>query len=252
MCTVTLHRTAQRYVVTMNRDEARTRAAEVPPEIRQTPRDIPWIAPSDSEKGGVWIAVNASGLMGCLLNRYQDAENFVPERAQSRGWILPRLMNTSAIADARASLLSDAFPVTSYPPFTLVLVDRADAAQFEWRGQGAIEESALRGPWNMVSSSFFEPGAVLPWRRAAFRAWIDSGAADDNGIPAFHLYCPPGAAHMAPMMSRDISCTRSITQVAFDTRQGTASMRYAPVTDGRPERDAFRHVFELPTAPLDS
>lgn len=82
MCTVTVHRSANRLLVTMNRDEARDRAPEVPPAIHHN--DVNWLAPSDSARGGTWIGVNDRGVVACLLNGYVEGDSVIRFRKASR------------------------------------------------------------------------------------------------------------------------------------------------------------------------
>jgi len=232
----------------MNRDEARTRGAEQPPEVYETASGMPWAAPTDSEKGGTWMAINGRGLAGCLLNRYQDVVAMAPESAESRGWILPRLMAFPCLDDASDALQGGAIDPTRFPPFTLLLASPAGARRFDWRGDSAFTMCDLGPSWQFISSSFFEPETVLPWRQQAFDDWRDKGAALHQGIPAIHLYSPPGQESMAPMMSRDISCTRSITQASFGEGGHGARLRYAPVTKGALAWPALSEVIALPAA----
>lgn len=245
MCTATLHWTPGKFLLTMNRDEARTRGAELPPMEHRTPEGTAWLAPADSDQGGTWMAINAHGLAACLLNRYQDRLTHAPDHAESRGRIIPRLMETSSVDAARQRLLSGAIELVRYPPFSVVLAGPEGALRLDWRGSGPLAQTAFSDGWSLFSSSFFDPEIVLPWRQRAFEAWLGEGAPVERGIPAIHLHCPPGMESVAPMMSRDISCTRSITQASFGVGQGRARLRYTPIIAGAPDWTAFDHALTL-------
>lgn len=229
MCTVTVRRDERGQLVTMNRDEARNRAPESPPMLAETSTGPAWIAPRDGASGGTWMGVNALGLVACLLNRYVDATPAAPGAA-SRGEIVPGLLAQGTLKAAR-TWLEHAVDPARYAPFTLVLVDAEASVVAGWDGR-AIEWSALAAPWAMVTSSLFDSEQVLAWRTEAFAAWRAAGAPFEGALPAFHLLQPAGEAFCAPLMSRPVSCTRSITQAEVPPA-GACLLRYAPV-DGAP------------------
>ncbi len=68
MCTVTFVSDSDRFILTMNRDDAAVRV-EAPPREART-NDIAYLSPIDVRSGGTWIGVNAQGIGACLLNRY--------------------------------------------------------------------------------------------------------------------------------------------------------------------------------------
>jgi hypothetical protein len=246
MCTVTVHCSPEALLVTMNRDEARTRGPELPPAIETAPGDTPWASPRDSEHGGTWFSVNTAGIVACLLNRYQDALALPPTAPRSRGKIIPALMASRSLEEIRDRLDPGVMDLPAYPAFTLLLATMERVERWDWRGAGELESQILDGPWTLVSSSLFEPETVLPWRERAFRAWLEDGASMTNGIPAYHLYQPPGMAACAPLMSREISCTRSITQAQVDRATGHCRLRYTPMVDGMPDWAQFARFLELP------
>lgn len=247
MCTVTLHRSDATLLVTMNRDEARSRGHEVPPQHHRNANGTPWLAPHDSDKGGTWFAANGHGLVAAILNRYQDDGAYPqPPNPESRGGIIPALMNATSAREALATLTAPSRDLAVYPPFTLLLASPADAIRLDWRGTGSLDESAIGETWRLVTSSFFAPAEVLPWRQQAFDAWVADGAAFEQGIPAFHLYRPPGKESMAPLMSRDISATRSIVQAAVDRSSAAVTLRYGSVRDGNVDWAEFARSHVLP------
>ncbi len=71
------------YRLWFNRDELRSRGPEVPPRVEQTPEGMRYIAPSDSDAGGTWIAVNELGITVCLLNGYRAPQSPETESTKS-------------------------------------------------------------------------------------------------------------------------------------------------------------------------
>lgn len=214
----------------MNRDEARTRGAESPPVLARADTGVCWLAPRDSDSGGTWMGLNDRGLVACLLNRYHDAEVPPPAGPHSRGELVPQVLAHATLPAARA-WLETSLDLQPYAPFTLVLADRWDRCALAWNGREAAW-SALPAPWALVTSSFFEPARVLPWREQAFSAWLAAGAPFSGPWPAFHVLQPEGESFCAPLMSRAVSCTRSITQ-AVVRPDAPWCLRYAPV-EGQP------------------
>ena len=86
---------------------------------------------------------------------------------------------------------------------------------------------------------------MLPWRQEAFEAWLSEGAPFERGIPGYHLFQPPGKETIAPLMARDVSSTRSITQASVDWTSETSSLRHAPVDGTGPDWERFAHAYTL-------
>ena len=231
MCTVTVHRDATTVLLTMNRDEAHTRAPERPPAIfGEEDRSGQWIAPIDGETGGTWIGVNAYGVAACLLNAYLPGG--IPPRppqasAVSRGTIVPAVM---AQGDGERTLawIADEFDPSPYEPFQLVVIWLEGAMKCLWSGTEYVECSPCRDEWTLVSSSLWNATAVLRWRREAFEQWRSAGCERRGHLPAFHVLQGEGKEEWSPMMDREWSCTRSITQVRVDGRKRRCVLRYWP------------------------
>lgn len=216
MCTLTLLREADRVTVTMNRDDLIVRA-EGGPQI-QTHQGATFAAPLDLQAGGAWIAVNTHGVVACLLNRYDPA----PAGAVSRGAIVVDAMRAADAAEAVTRL--QALHHELYAPFTCIVVTRNAQARFDWNGAEAratmCEDS---NPWMTTSSSWaFED--VRARREALFAATWSRPDAPCDKIAAFHCQPISNGDAWAPMMKREKSHTKSVTQVEIGA--GSATMRY--------------------------
>jgi hypothetical protein len=210
----------------MNRDEMRDRAPEIAPEVHCDP--IAWLAPADSQRGGTWIAVNECGVVACLLNGYLPGESPAPvstgER-KTRGAIVPWLMRQGGIGEITAALEHE-FDPAGYPSFTLVLAHREGVQSYTWRGAGALQHQSHDAEWSLFSSSSWNTGDVIAWRVEAFNDWRASGCATHGELPAIHLLQPAGRREWSPLMDRERTCTRSITQVEIASTAAIAIMRY--------------------------
>lgn len=228
MCTVTLHRGANTLLLTMNRDEKRTRAPEVGPRLhRCEPTGVSWIAPLDGERSGTWAGMNSRGVAACLLNGYDPSDErrrAAGEMMLSRGNLIPELLAMRSLGEALL-WLQEKFAPTPYASFRLLLADRQRVASVIWTGQGSPEFSAPLGEWQMFTSSSWNAAEVLPWRERHFGEWLRDGAPFAGDLPAFHLSQPEAMAEWSPLMRRDITATRSITQLAIGPGN-SAVLRY--------------------------
>ena len=226
MCTVTVHRSADRLLVTMNRDEARDRAPEVPPAIHHN--DVDWLAPSDSARGGTWIGVNNRGVVACLLNGYVEGDNFLREKnteSKSRGAIIPWLMTLGGAHDIRDAAITN-FDPHRFMTFSLIVVQHDSLDAYLWRGGGDLLHESHQGEWTFFSSSSWKTDEVIAWRRRAFDDWREGGGAAIGALPSLHLLRPEGKHEWSPLMDRERTCTRSITQIELSGLRREAVMRY--------------------------
>ena len=226
MCTVTLFRSAERLLVTMNRDERRTRAKErepLPAGGRGSPR---WIGPADGETGGTWFGANDRGMVGCLLNAYApgDLELFGRNHVPSRGAIIPELLTRSP--EEAGHWLEAAFDPRPYPSFTLLLATAETTHVYSWRLDSGVATTTLEDGWTMVTSSWWRSAEVVDWRRERFKSWCDEGAAEVNGVPSFNLLEVPDCREWSPMMTRSFSITRSLTQAELASGRSDLRIRY--------------------------
>jgi len=246
MCTVTSHLGGGRLLLTMNRDEYRSRDPEVPPAVHDGLGDGPtWAAPLDSQSGGTWIGANAAGVVACILNIYTDHEDVPPAPAgrPSRGDIIPRLLSAGSADDVREWLLTE-FAPADYAPFQVLIADGSGRTTHTWSGDGSVDSIGLPDGWQLMSSSSWNADEVLPWRRDRFEEWVADGAMIARELPTYHLLQPEGLADRAPLMSRERTSTRSITQIALDGVGGKTIVRYWPDptvdTLGQPPHTALR------------
>lgn len=225
MCTVTVLRDSSGILVTMNRDEQRSRAPELPPRLCGKAGSGRWVSPLDGESGGTWIGANGRGVVACLLNNY--AATPPPAIHGSRGRIIPEALARGRIEEISAWLAED-FDPRGFAPFTLLLASVDNARRFEWEGAGQLLSHPIDADRWMVTSSSWNTEAVLEWRRAEFTRWLDGGCEFDGELPAFHLLQPEGMAEWSPLMAREKTHTRSITQVRLTKAPPQAEMRYWP------------------------
>lgn len=163
MCTVSWIHENGGYQLLCNRDEKRTRKPAVPPQL-QTRNDTRYIAPSDGDHGGTWIAANERGMSLCLLNGTPNAERFLHSR--SRGHLIPELIAAQTLWEVCERIANP--NLACYAPFTLIgLEPSSPATLIEWDGiETAIVPYADH--YMPVTSSSFDPDAVRQRRKAEF------------------------------------------------------------------------------------
>ena len=234
MCTVTLYRSTDRLLVTMNRDERRNRSEELPPRRAGGQGEARWIGPADGETGGSWFGAIDRGMVACLLNAYApgDLELVSSGDAPSRGGIIPELLVRTP-EKATHWLTSDLDP-TVFPSFTLLLATIQSVDVYSWRLDTGVARTTLEGGWTMVTSSWWRAADVVRWRRERFAKWCDDGARMEHGVPAFNLLEVVDRREWSPMMTRSFSITRSLSQAELAPGRPDVHVRYWRRDDEHP------------------
>ncbi len=237
MCMLTVYRAPGEIVATMNRDEALSRGPELPPRVHNNDAGAVWMAPHDSDKGGTWMGANAHGVIACLLNAYLPGESLLPDTSgkfPSRGDIIPALLEAGD-GPAVLSWLSDEFRPEAYPSFTLLVITQDNSLAYEWLRQGQPQINEFSSEWIIRSSAGWDSEEISLWREERFAEWREAGCKSFATLPAFHLFRDPRYPEWSPLMQRDWSATRSITQVSVSNGPGRVDMRYwpEPTTDSR-------------------
>ncbi len=217
MCTLTWRRFgpdgSAGFELFFNRDEKRTRRAELPPIARRAGHGLA-LAPRDSEGGGSWIAVNDRGVAVALLNGYRasDAERVATE---SRGLLVLRLI---AEDDREAVVRTlSALDLEPFRSFTLLAFDpHAGPAIARWDGASLAIDRDTSGLPQFVTSSSFSAPLVTARRRAEF----DRVATERRSarLLDFHRGHAFGASAWSVCMHRPDAETRSLTRVRVDGR----------------------------------
>ena len=185
MCSVSWVRRRDALIVVMNRDERRDRAPARPPR-RWRGADGGFTAPVDGDAGGTWIAARDSGVVLALLNHQAPDDSGVAGTAGagrriSRGVLVTTLAAEAAPPDAarlRAAGLA------SYAPFRLFVTGpRVPPRVFTWNG-ATLTTRRLDPRLGFLTSSSWNPRAVIPARHARFRAFRARAPAADARRPA--------------------------------------------------------------------
>lgn len=225
MCTVTWLFEPDGYQLFCNRDELRTRSRAAPPRTWSA-EGVRFLAPTDSEAGGTWIAVNEAGVSLCLLNDYSAAAVDARAGSVSRGLLVASLAGLGDSATI-VERLGDA-DLTPYRPFHLLMLEPRSAARiFHWNGRRSGVQPAGE-PALLTSSSVDAAGAKRERRSLLERRGRVAGfsAAD---LVAYHRSHEPERSALSPCMHRADASTVSFSHIGVD--EETVSFAYA---DGPP------------------
>lgn len=230
MCTVSVHLTPTEVLATMNRDEANTRAPELPPRVHEAGGGVVWAAPHDGDAGGTWMGANNRGVVACLLNAYREGDDLSPDatgRFRSRGEIIPHLLEQGD-AEAGVAWIGHGLDPELYPSFMLLVFSFSGGQCFTWFRSEGIAVRAFTEGWNVVSSSGWDSREVIGWREAEFARWRAQGCKMHGTAPTFNFLQVPGQEDRSPLMKRPWSATRSVTQVRASAITGEVQLRYWP------------------------
>jgi len=166
MCTLSIIPNNHQTIITMNRDEQRDR-----PEVGHLSTDDGRYFPIDGRSQGTWVGV-------ALLNRYQDKH--LEHGAQSRGGLIPQLLNSKNIDSAGKVLNNIAFD--SFNPFDLIVTKDSELIHVQWNGKAHnITKQNLSAPFFITSSSE-RVDDVIKYREDIFENFTTPNT--ENGISA--------------------------------------------------------------------
>jgi hypothetical protein len=220
------------YQLFCNRDEQRTRALALLPQIQQTD-GTRFLAPIDGEAGGTWITVNHHGLSLCLLNGHVGQALSLrrtlrppsDSNPRSRGLLLPNLTAAASIPEACQRALDH--DLSQYAPFTLLLLQPSHTSTvIDWNGQRARVDTNADSRMPLISSSFDLDGVQMRRRNSFQRVIQTYGHPSAPALAAFHLSHDQGPSAYSPCMHRYDAETVSFSWIQV-TRQ-SALFRYQP------------------------
>ncbi len=227
MCTVSWLHDENGYQVLCNRDEKKTRRKAWAPTVRVR-GGVEYIAPTDGDFGGTWIAVNEHGLTLCLLNGKSTGAG-----RSSRGLLIPEL-----IAEPSGWRVAERLwdrELTDFAPFTLVALETdLPAMVMEWDG---VEKAVLPDGDALMplTSSSFDTERVIERRRKDFESKLQSaGHVDASFLYFFHESHNGHPDAYSTCMHREDAETVSFSWVKVDGERAeffyspSAPCRFAP------------------------
>ena len=212
MCTLSVLPRTEGYILGMNRDERSARPMESPPEIF-TAGECNAIYPRDHVRG-TWVGANDRGISFALLN-WNDVvpRGGLPTAAQSRGTIIPAVLQSRSMHQVRSVLR--ALWLDGTPPFRLFGIFPVEQCIREWRWDTARLIS-LEHLWQ----AHHEFSSSLSDRKAEELRGAVCREAADHGLPgsvpwlrALHSSHANGPGGFSICVHRETVRTLSYTEI---------------------------------------
>jgi hypothetical protein len=224
MCTLSFLPEKDGYVVAMNRDEQRQRAAALPPAIRRV-GDVSLLYPQEPG-GGTWIGVNSHGNLLALLNWYSMGKRNLGEKSRSRGELIPALLLEPDAGSAKRALRQ--FDFAGIYPFRLFGIFPAERVIREWRWDADQLTTKFHewGRHHWFSSSWSDVRAEAERGSACERTWREGLADPIHWLRRLHASHIPEPGPYSICVHREDAATVSYTEVRWGC--GQLRMRYSP------------------------
>ena len=237
MCTATWIQDADGYSLYFNRDELRNRQQALPPQ-GHTLDGVRYLAPTDRDAGGTWIAVNEHGLSLALLNDYSAKMPQPSDQFTSRGHLVTGLARAVDLETLKDHWLE--IDLERFRPFNLLaLAPKQTPRLFSWNGsQEQVHDSPAYPP--LCSSSFDEPGAARARKELLDEYSARTDLDSRKRLLRYHQSHAPERGPYSVCMHRPDAVTVSLTLVEVDP--AGVSMAYA---DGSPCSSPLEHLVTL-------
>lgn len=210
MCTMSWFLREDGYELFFNRDEQRSRSCAHLPELTlDDNKTISYIAPTDADAGGTWIAVNEQGVTVCLLNHYQFEQPVTYQKWLSRGEIVRQFANTLTLVQAEA--LFQQVVLSDYRAFRLfILMPDGTNRLFVWDGHQQRIEREVTAP---KSSSSVDAREVKSLRKQYFSDLQLQKSTDRQQFLDYHTSHYPDKSKKSVCMHRDDANSVSLSHI---------------------------------------
>lgn len=210
MCTVTFVRSAEKTIITSNRDEQVLRQAVEPRNHLVNDKVI--VYPKDPQAGGTWYAIDERANVLVLLNGAAEKHQWNPPYRKSRGLILLDIISSGSPWQQWGSI-----DLEDIEPFTLVLFESGKLYQLRWDGH---EKQAVQLDANanhIWSSSTLYPKEVREKREKWFANFMRfNSQPSGKDMYHFHHYTESGDTQNGLVINRNnFLKTLSITQTVI-------------------------------------
>lgn len=223
MCTMSWFLRDGGYELFFNRDEQRSRSCARLPEIIQDKQhqQLRYLAPTDADAGGTWIAVNEMGVSVCLLNHYQFEQPATYQKWLSRGEVVRKFATTMTLL--QAELAFEQLMLSDYRAFRLfVLMPDGSNRLFVWDGHQRRTENEVTGP---KSSSSVDAKAVKALRKQYFSDLQLDTSSDRQQFLDYHTSHYPAQSKKSVCMHREDASSVSLSHIVVTNKR--VSFAYA-------------------------
>jgi uncharacterized protein with NRDE domain len=225
MCTVTYIPTNDKYFISSNRDERKSRSRAIPPAVYEI-NQKKLIFPKDGDAGGSWIALHENGNAAVLLNGAFEKHVAMSPYRKSRGKIFLTIIGNEGPARYFHQLDLD-----QIEPFTLVLLEKDSLYEFRWDGKDKhARQLKKHRPYIWSSATLYEK-SIVEKREQWFASFLNRNPQPtQKDIVAFHQFTGDGDTKNDLLMEREgVYATVSITSMLLTADRG--SMKYLDLKD---------------------
>ncbi|MBC9867568.1 MAG: hypothetical protein F7O42_06740 [Opitutae bacterium] len=216
MCTVSWCQQSEGYTLFFNRDESKGRSEGLPPQPH-VGDSVAYVCPRDPDGGGTWLLANSHGLTLGLLNYYETQGRYRPTAPLSRGR-LPLDCRTFRILDEVENFFTSV-DLSPFPPFLFLGIDPAcRTVLIRWTGKRPRISQPGFSQLPLTTSAF-QPDAVVAERRANFRRQIPSLECAPERLVQFHQSHDPDRSAFSPLMTRPDARTVSLSQISVSRKE---------------------------------
>lgn len=226
MCTLTVFKVKNDFLITMSRDESVSRSES---GLSYFEAINQLLFPTDGRSGGTWFGTNENKITMCLLNRYQDtnlkleeglAKGIINEKV-SRGKIIPQALTYQSYTEVVEFIQGLNFQ--QFDPFDLVIIAAEASQQVSWNGTQVSIRTFSPEKGFMLTSSSVDTTQVLSHRQKLFEQWLEryknNQTSLENILTEFHLQRDKQNTSWSVFMDREATHTKSITQVEIMNNQ---------------------------------
>ncbi|MBD3583673.1 NRDE family protein [Flavobacterium selenitireducens] len=212
MCTVTFVASADKKILTSNRDEQTSRPSLEPATYEVNGKKL--LFPKDPRAGGTWFATDEHANVLILLNGAFQAHEHRPPYRLSRGLIVLDLLSSGS-----AMARWEAIDLDEIEPFTIVLFEQETLCELRWDGTSKFRKDLDVNGRYIWSSSTLYPKEIRERRQDWFADFLDKNPNPDaDDMFRFHRYTENSDTQNGLIIDRKGIAlqTLSITQTAID------------------------------------
>ncbi|MEO8770231.1 MAG: NRDE family protein [Ferruginibacter sp.] len=226
MCTVTFIPVGDKYYITSNRDEKKSRSQAIAPCIHMV-NGNKVIYPQDPDAGGSWIALNANGSAAVLLNGAFEKHESTPPYKKSRGVIFLAIISTAN--PVRYFMHMD---LSGIEPFTMIIMDNC-LYECRWNGTTKYCRQLKKCHHHIWSSATLYDETTVKKREQWFATFLNKNPRPtQEDILEFHQFGGVGDVQNDLKMNRNNKMsTVSITSIALD--QYKSNMKYFDLAEDK-------------------
>lgn len=214
MCILSIIQSADRIIITSNRDEQRSRKNSQAPEIIDIGNRRAILA-RDAQALGTWLLTDNSGRTAILLNGAFECHTPTPPYRESRGIILLNLFHEE---DFKTAFLF--YNLENIEPFQVVLVDKATAFQCIWNGvQKHVFQIDLSKPHVFFSPTLYSSEQQNFKRDFFLSVFEEIDSIKPSDLFNFHTSTTKENPEFDFYMNREFQTTKSVTQIEIEDTQ---------------------------------